>query len=75
MRAIEALDGAVGHVEDFVVNDDDWAIAGLVVDTRDWLPGRKVLVPPAAVQDIDWPQKKVFLRLTRSEVQSAQSAL
>ena len=72
---IEALDGAVGHVEDFVVNDDDWAIAGLVVDTRDWLPGRKVLVPPAAVQDIDWPQKKVFLRLTRNEVQSAQPAL
>jgi hypothetical protein len=41
---IRARDGEVGHVEDFIVDDQRWEINYLVIDTRNWLPGRKVLV-------------------------------
>lgn len=44
---IGARDGAIGHVEDFIVDDQSWAIRYLVVDTRDWLPGKRVLIAPA----------------------------
>jgi hypothetical protein len=41
---IHARDGEIGHVEDFLVDDADWSIHYLVVDTKNWWPGKKVLV-------------------------------
>src|SRR4029453_11630334 len=43
---IEATDGDLGHVEDFLVEDTTWAIRYMIVDTRNWWPGRKVIVSP-----------------------------
>jgi len=43
---IQALDDSVGHVEDFIIDDDTKAIRYLIVDTRNWWPGKKVLVSP-----------------------------
>ena len=47
--AIEAIDGQLGTVSDFLLDDENWIIRWLVVDTGDWLSGRKVLLPPAAL--------------------------
>jgi hypothetical protein len=66
--SIRALDGDIGHVEDFVVDDRTWAIADMVVDTRNWLPGKKVLVPPEAIADIDWENRAVSVKLRREEL-------
>ncbi len=44
---IEAVDGEIGHVEELVVDDREWAIRYMVVETRNWWPGKKVLVSPA----------------------------
>jgi len=43
---IHATDGEIGHVEDFMVDDEIWAIRFLVVATRNWLPGKKVILSP-----------------------------
>jgi sporulation protein YlmC with PRC-barrel domain len=71
---IRAADGEIGHVEDFVVDNENWAIADMVVDTRNWLPGKKVLVPPSAISDIDWHAGEVSVRLTREELKQAPEA-
>jgi len=71
---IRAADGPLGHVEDLLVDDESWAIEGMVVDTRDWLPGGKVMVPPSAVEGIDYAAREVGLRLTREELKSAPQA-
>jgi hypothetical protein len=72
---LEAPDGEIGHVEDFLVDDVSWAIADMVVDTRNWFPGgKRVLVPPTAVAEIDRPAKKVRVRLTRDEVRNSPAA-
>ncbi len=68
---IRATDGEIGHVEDFVVDDEEWAIRYVVVDTRNWLPGRKVLVSPRWISHLSWPQKEVYVDLTRDETKSA----
>lgn len=65
---IRAADGDVGHVEDFLVDDETWAISDMVVDTRNWLPGKKVLVPPGAISDIDWENRQVSVRLTKEQL-------
>lgn len=71
---IQAADGEIGHVEDFVVDDQSWAIADMVVDTRNWLPGKKVLVPPSAICGIDWERGTVSVRLSRAELKRAPAA-
>ena len=44
--AIAASDGRLGTASDFLFDDARWLARWLVVDTGDWLSGRKVLLPP-----------------------------
>jgi hypothetical protein len=72
---LETPDGAIGPVSDFLIDDRSWAIADIVVDTRSWLPGgRRVIVPPSAVERIDGAARKVRVRLSRDEVRNAPDA-
>lgn len=68
---IGALDGEVGHVEDFVIDAEAWFVRYLVVDTRNWLPGRKVIVSPAWIDRIDWAEKQVEMQLHRETIKNA----
>jgi sporulation protein YlmC with PRC-barrel domain len=65
---IEARDGTIGKVADLVVDDETWAITDVLVDSRQWLPGRLLLVSPDMIERIDWPEKKVHLRLARGDI-------
>ena len=65
---IEARDGSIGEVEDFVIDDRTWAIRDVVVDTKKWWPGGQVEVHPEYVERIDWDERKVHVRLTREQV-------
>lgn len=53
---IHAQDGDIGHVEDFVVDDETWAIRYLIVDTQNWWPGKKVLISTRWIERISWEQ-------------------
>jgi sporulation protein YlmC with PRC-barrel domain len=65
---IEARDGPIGEVQDFVVDDDTWAVRDIVVDTMKWWPGGLVRVHPEYVERIDRSGRKLHLRLTRDQV-------
>ena len=43
----------------------------MVVDTRNWTPGRKILVAPAWLNSVDWVETKVNVALTREEVENS----
>jgi uncharacterized protein YrrD len=68
---ITAKDGHLGHVQDFIVNDETWQICYLAVDTRDWWPGKKVLLPPDEIADVYWPERDVTVNITREQVRNA----
>ncbi len=68
---IEAKDGSIGHVEDFIGDDDNWMIRYMNVDTRDWLPGKNVLVSPASLEEVDWPHAKVHVDLKKEQIEAA----
>jgi sporulation protein YlmC with PRC-barrel domain len=72
---IEARDGVIGEVQDFVVDEKTWAISEVVVDTRKWWPGGHVLVQPEYVEGIDWHARTMRLRLTRDEVKRSEAAM
>ena len=57
---IRAGDGDIGHVEDFIIDDDNWTIRYMIIDTRNWLPGRKVVVSPEWITEVNWSESKVL---------------
>jgi hypothetical protein len=68
---LRATDGEIGHVDDFISDDENWIIRYLAVDTRNWLPGRSVLISPKWVQEISWDQRQVSIEATREQVKNA----
>lgn len=68
---IAALDGEIGHVDDFLLDDITWALRYMVVDTRNWLPGRKVLVSPQWAESIHWVDGKVAVNLDRNAIKNS----
>jgi hypothetical protein len=69
---IQATDGGIGHVDEFLV-DETWAVRYLVVDISNWPGGKSVLITPAAVEKVSSPDKKIFLNLTRAQVTASPS--
>ena len=69
---IQARDGSIGHVQNFVFDDESWAIRYLVVDTRNWWPGgRKVLVATRWIDQIDWASSTVTVSLSREQIKNS----
>ena len=66
-----ALDGEIGHVDDFFIDDDTWAIRYLVVGTKNWWPGKKVLISPKWIESVSWDAREVVLGLTRETIKAA----
>jgi hypothetical protein len=68
---IHATDGDLGHVEDFLIDAETWAIRYIIVDTRNWLPGRRVLVSPEWIQRVSWEDSKVYVDLSKRHIEAA----
>lgn len=65
---IQTTDGTVGHVTGFLVDDKDWSIRDVVVETGDWLSGREILIDPTRIERFSHPTSKVFARVTKAEI-------
>jgi len=61
----------IGHVEDFILDDETWTIRYLIIDTRDWWPGKKILISPGWIERISWEEWKVFVNLSREAVKKS----
>jgi hypothetical protein len=68
---IEAADGEIGHAADFILDDENQVIRYLVVATRNWLPGDKVLIAPSWIERISWEESKIFVRLTKEVIRNS----
>ncbi len=68
---LQAEDGELGHVHDLILDDQDWSVRYFVVDTRNWLPGKKVLISPAWISGISWMDRAMSVDLERDLIRSA----
>lgn len=66
---IQATDREIGHIEDMILEDQDWSLTYMVVDTRNWLPGKSVLVATETVNEVKWLEKKVMVGLESSRIE------
>jgi len=70
---IHAIDGEIGHVHGYLIDEKTWAIRYIIVNTSNWWLGHKVVIAPEWFQDIDWAQKKVSVDLLRHSVERSPS--
>ena len=68
---VQATDGEIGHVDDFVIDDETWAIRYLIIDTRNWLPGKLVLLSPRWIERVSWEESKIFVTLPREAIRQS----
>lgn len=68
---IQATDDSIGHIDDFIVEDDDWEIRYLVIDTSNWWLGKKVLVAPGWANRISWEERSVHVGMSRQAVKDS----
>jgi uncharacterized protein YrrD len=69
--SIEATDGKIGTVSDFLFDDATWKLRWLVVDTGTWLQDRKVLLHPSVIDKADVPNGALLVTLTRDQVEKS----
>ncbi len=68
---IEATDGKLGTVSDFLFDDSTWKLRWLVVQTGNWMKDRKVLIHPSAITKADVPNQTLLVNLTRDQVEKS----
>jgi uncharacterized protein YrrD len=68
---IHATDGEIGHVEDFIIDDETWEIRYLIVNTSNWWAGKKVLVSPQWIDRVSWDEQTVFINLSREAIKQS----
>jgi uncharacterized protein YrrD len=68
---IQATDDDIGHIEDFIIRTNDWSIRYIVVDTKKWLPGKKVILPPGWIGPISWKDKQVTVDMPSEHIKNS----
>jgi len=69
--AVAALDGDVGTVVDFLIDDLSWTVGNLVVQTGTFFHGRQVLITPISFREIDWSARRFHVTLTATKVKNS----
>jgi PRC-barrel domain len=68
---IVASDGRLGTVSDFIFDDIEWKIHAVVVETGEWLAGRKVTLPVSVLGQPD-PSERCFpVKLTMQQIKDS----
>ena len=70
--AVTATDGDIGHVANFLFDDQRWVVRYLVADTaRLFELRREVLISPISFREIDWNGTRFHLGLSKSKVRES----
>jgi sporulation protein YlmC with PRC-barrel domain len=68
---IHALDGEIGHVDDFIIDEDTWSIRYLQIDTSNWIGGKTVLLATRWVRRIDPADGKIHVEATKERIENS----
>jgi sporulation protein YlmC with PRC-barrel domain len=68
---IHAIGGKIGHVNNFIMDDDTWTLTHFVIDTRNLIGGKKVVVSVEHVDAVQWYNQEVFLDISPEAVEDS----
>jgi hypothetical protein len=62
----------MGHGEAVIADDKTWAISYFVINTRNWIPGKKVLISPQRIFSFDWEEGMISANMDRDNIRHSQ---
>jgi len=68
---IHAIDGDMGHVDDFYFYDDDWTVRYVIARTGPWFLGRQVMLSPSAIREWMWDAETLHVDLTKDQIKGS----
>jgi uncharacterized protein YrrD len=66
-----ATDGEIGKINELYFDDETWTIRYLIVETGNWLFGRKVLISPQALLTPNWKKEIFPVNLTKEQIKNS----
>lgn len=61
-------DEEIGRIDDFIMEDANWFIRYLVVNTGSWFSGQKLLLSTRWVGTVSWPHKQILFARSLDEM-------
>ncbi|MDP2738599.1 MAG: PRC-barrel domain-containing protein [Pseudorhodobacter sp.] len=68
---IHATDGEIGHLSDVLIEESDWTLRYLIVNTSNWWQGKEVLISPRSTESIRWTEHLIYLGVNRDRVRTS----
>jgi sporulation protein YlmC with PRC-barrel domain len=68
---LQATDGIIGHVCDFMMDDKSWAINQLVVKTGHRFTGKEVQIPISQVDRMSYKESTVYVKVSKEAVEKS----
>jgi sporulation protein YlmC with PRC-barrel domain len=68
---IQTSEGEIGHVVDFIINDENWEICHLLVETGHWFSGKEIAISPKSVGRISYEDSNISVNMTKEAIMEA----
>lgn len=69
---VKATDGTIGHIDDLIIDYEDWQIIYAVIDTSNWLPwSKKVIIPINQLSEISYEERHVKVQMKKESIKNA----
>jgi hypothetical protein len=68
---VQAKDGNVGKIDDFIIDDSTWDIRYAVIDASKLESGKKVLISPRWIDRINEPDSEMHVNLTQDAIKNS----
>ena len=69
--SMQAVDRTIGAVDDLYFDDERWVIRYLICNTGDWLAGRRILISPISILELNADTAVVSVNLTADLVEKS----
>ncbi len=67
---VKAKDGMIGHICDLIIDDQDWQIVYVVIDTSNWM-SKKVIIPIKNLDEICYLKNEISTNLDIETIKSS----
>ena len=65
---VEASDGAIGEIADFLIDGRTWVLREIVVESGHWYSGKEIRIPTEKISRISYDESTVYVDSTKAAI-------
>ncbi len=68
---IQSDQGRIGHLVDLIMNDQNWEICEIIVDTDSWCAGKEIRITATQIERISSDELSIFVNVSMDTIREA----